>query len=377
MQRNLDLISTFYYNIKGMKKQRKRALAIVAGVVFVLLYVIFAGKPLESEFQLDPQWTINIAENGDTETPKIIPDTNRLLPFKLGQTMGYFTPEGGVYNTTVFSYKAVISPYYYAPFSQNAENTVFFSRTGELVGSIAGIGFPYFDDDRVYLFHPGGAAFSRCDNTNGLLLWTHEGYAPVFAFASSAGGSAAGCADGSIIVHSPDGRKSSKIVPGGSAYPVVLGVDISGGGNRVASISGLQKQRFVLTEIGEDSNQVLYHEYFESDSNEQGFVQFSSNDNMVYFAQPGKLTVLDCAAFKTTAMPMKGNVLSLIELPDTNLIFVLTNEKAIYRVYMLENYNMLIGSFSFEAEYAFIRVFENALYIGKDTSISKLAISRK
>ena len=76
-------------------------------------------------------------------------------------------------------------------------------------------------------------------------------------------------------------------------------------------------------------------------------------------------------------MPIKGNVLSLIELPDTNLIFVLTNEKATYRVYMLENYNMLIGSFSFEAEYAFIRVFENALYIGKDTSISKLAISRK
>jgi hypothetical protein len=360
-----------------MKKQKKIALAIVAGVVFALLYVIFAGKPLESEFQLDPQWTINIVENEDTETPKIIPDTSRLLPFKLGQRMGYFTPEGDKYNTTAFSYKAVISPYYYAAFSQNAENTEFFSRTGELVGRIGGSGFPYFDDDRAYLFHPGGAAFSRCDSANGLLLWTHEGYAPVLVFASSAGGSAAGFVDGSIIVHSPDGGKSTQIVPGGSAYPVVLGVDISGDGNRVASISGLQKQRFVLTEIGGNSNQVLYHEYFENDSNEQGFVQFSSKDNMVYFAQPGKLTVLDCATYTTTAIPMNGSVLSLIELPDTNLIFVLTKENATYRVYMLENYNMPIGSFSFEADHAFIRVFENALYVGKDTSISKLAISRK
>jgi hypothetical protein len=133
----------------------------------------------------------------------------------------------------------------------------------------------------------------------------------------------------------------------------------------------------VLTEIGEDSNQVLYHEYFENDSNEQGFVQFSSNDNMVYFAQPGKLTVLDSATYTTTALPMTGSVLSLIELSDSNLIFALTKEKSTYRVYMLENYNMLIGSFSFEAEHAFIRVFEDALYIGKDTSISKLAISRK
>jgi hypothetical protein len=352
-------------------------LAILAGVVFVSLYVILAGKPLESEFQLDPQWTINIAENEDTETPEIISDKNRLLPFKLGQIMGYFTPEGDIYNSTVFSYKAVISSYYYAPFSQDATNTEFFSRTGELVGRISGSGFPYFDDDRVYLFHPGGAAFSRCDSANGLILWTHEGYTPVLAFTSSAGGSAAGCADGSIIVHSPDGGKSTKIVPGGSAYPVVLGVDISSAGNRIASISGLQKQRFVLTEIGRGSNQVLYHEYFVNDSNEQGFVQFSSNDDMIYFTQPGKLTILDCTVYTTTAIPIKGNALSMIELPDNNLSFVLTKEKSTYYVYMLENHNMLVGSFSFEAEHAFIKVFENALYVGKDTSISKLAISRK
>jgi hypothetical protein len=360
-----------------MKKQKKIVLVIVAGVLFAVLYIIFAGKPLESEFQLDPQWAINIAETDVTEAPQLILDTNRLLPFKLGQTMGYFSPEGDVYNKTDFLYEAVISSYYYAPFSQNAENTAFFSSTGEPIGRIDGSGFPYFDDDRIYLFHPGGAAFSKCDNANGLILWTHEGYAPVFAFASSAGGSAAGFADGSIIVHSPDGTRSTKIVPGGSAYPVVLGVDISNDGNRVASISGLQKQRFVLTEIGVNSNRVLYHEYFENDSNEQGFVQFSSKDNMVYFVQPGKLTVLDSVTYATTALPMKGNTLSLLEVPDTNLVFMLTKEKSTYHIYMLENYNIPVGSFSFEAEHAFIRIFDNALYIGKDTSISKLVISRK
>jgi hypothetical protein len=360
-----------------MKKQKRIALAIVSGVLFAVLYVVFAGKPLESEFQLDPQWTIIIAENENTEATQLILDTDRLLPFKLGQTMGYFSPEGEIFNKTDFLYNAVISPYYYAPFSQNAENTEFFALTGELVGRISGSGFPYFDDDRVYLFHPGGAAFSKCDSANGSLLWTHEGYAPIFAFASSAGGSAAGFADGSIFVHLPDGTRSTKIVPGGSTYPVVLGVDISNDGNRVASISGLQKQRFVLTEIGGDSNRVLYHEYFETDSNEQGFVQFSSKDNMIYFAQPGKLTVLDSAAYTKTTLPMKGSALSLLELPDTNLVFVLTKEKSTYYIYMLENYNIPVGSFSFEAEHAFIRVFDNALYIGKDTSISKLAISRK
>ncbi|MDR3284775.1 MAG: PQQ-like beta-propeller repeat protein [Treponema sp.] len=359
-----------------MKRQKKVVLTVTGGIVFSVLYILFAGKPLESGFQFNPQWTISIAESELHEGQPPISEPGRLLPFKLGQTMGYFTPEGNLCNATVFPYKAMISSHYYASFPENAENTLFFTPAGEAAGVIMGSGFPYFEDDRVYLFHPGGAAFSRYGGKDGAILWTHEDYAPVLAFASSTRGSAAGFADGSIIVHTPEGKQTTKIIPGGSAYPVILGVAISASGKRVASISGLQKQRFVLTEIENDANKVLYHEYFETDSNEQGLVRFSSNDRMVYFTQPEKLTVLDCASYTTAAIPMKGRVLSIIESRANNLVFVLTKESAVYSVYILENYNMPAGSFSFTAAHGFIRTFENALYIGKDDSISKLEISR-
>jgi hypothetical protein len=332
---------------------------------------------LEREFQLEPRWTINIPESENSEFVPVLSESIQLLYFKLGQKIGYFSPSGQIFNVVSFPQNAVISPYYYAAFSQNAVNTPFYKNTGELAGQIMGSGFPFFDEDRIYLFHPGGASLSQCRSEAGSVLWSYEGYAPILAFASSAGGSAIGAADGSIIVHTPEGTQNTTIVPGGSAYPVVLGLDISDSGKQIASISGLQKQRFVLTEISQGSNKILYHEYFDADANEQSLVHFSSGDKMVYFSQPQKLTVLNCSTFKTTEIPIKGKILSIIESVENNLVFALTKSETAYSVYILENYNMLLGSFSFKAEHTFIRASGKALYIGKDSFISKLEISRK
>jgi hypothetical protein len=164
-----------------MKKQKRFLLGAVATVVFIILYIILAAKPLQNELQLDPQWTITIGVDENTSTGRIISEQKTLLPFKLGQVMGYFTPEGELRQVTHFPYKAVISEHYYASFEENAEDTVFYTKDGNVVGTIKGSGFPYFDSDRVYLFHPAGSSFSKCDD-KGNILWTHEEYLPFLAF---------------------------------------------------------------------------------------------------------------------------------------------------------------------------------------------------
>ncbi|MDR3312153.1 MAG: hypothetical protein LBS64_03365 [Spirochaetaceae bacterium] len=357
-----------------MKKQRKQVFLIGLGILFVLLHVIFVADSLETEFQLNAEWMVNIQNTASSSNPP--PDMSRLLPFKLGQTVGYVTPEGALYNVTAVPYRAAISPYFYAAFPQNAQNTPFFASDGRPRGVLPLAGFPHFDEDRIYVFYPGGNSFAVCDST-GAPLWSHEGYATILTFASSRSGSAVGLVDGTILVHAPDGTRITTITPGGSVYPVILGADISGSGEYVASISGLQHQRFVLTAISGGTNTVVYHEYFEKDSNEPGLVQFSADDTMVYFAQQEKLTVLDRLTGIPTVMSVQGKILSIVESPATNLVFALSRLDSGYQVYLIENYNMLVGSFSFTAQHACIRVFENALYIGKDNSMSKLVISRK
>ena len=56
------------------------------------------------------------------------------------------------------------------------------------------------------------------------------------------------------------------------------------------------------------------------------------------------------------------------------LIYKLEKE---YTVYAVENFSTLIGFFSFTAEHAFILADSNRLYVGKDSTISCLSITKK
>jgi hypothetical protein len=355
-----------------MKKQRKRALWIIAGLLIVLFFIIVVARPLQTEFHFDPEWVINLT----TDTPDSTAAVESRLYFKLGNSMGYFTPDGRLSRLITVPYKGVISSAFSAVFPANAENTPFTTPDGTIRGRLQGSGFPWFDEDRIFLFHPGGTAFSRCF-PDGTLAWSWEGFSPILAIASSPGGTVAGFADGSIVHLDAEGSKTTKITPGGSTYPVILGVDISSDGNLIASISGLQRQRFVRTELTGNTNRGLYHEYFDADSNQPGVAYFTTDDTHVYFAQPGRLTALDLQSLDATPLPLQGTVISVIESPVANLTFVLSRAGSTYWVYSIEDHNLLLGSFSFEATHACIRTHGSALYVGRDSTISKINISRK
>jgi hypothetical protein len=358
-----------------MNEQKKMRYRVTLGIILFILYLLCVAEPLQTEFQLDPQWTIEVDK---TPSSAFIDARGApLIPFRLGNEMGYVTPDGLLVNATAFPYKAVISPHYYATFGANAQNTSYYNIRGEAQGTIRSAGFPWLDDDRLFLFPPGGNSFSQCDLNTGEPLWLYEGYTPVLAFASSPAGVVAGFADGSIAARTPFGEGFTKIVPGGSTYPVVLGADISADGRYVASISGLQRQRFILTELTGIANRVVYHEYFDRESNEPGLVYFSNNDEWVYFAQPGTLTALHCKTNKTHAMPIEGRALRIIESPETNLLFAFSRLRDGYAVYIIEDYSVLVGSFAFSAAHACIAAQGDALYVGKDNTLSKLRITRR
>ena len=56
---------------------------------------------------------------------------------------------------------------------------------------------------------------------------------------------------------------------------------------------------------------------------------------------------------------------------------VLTKDKNKYKIYAIETPATLIGSFGFEANSAFIQTKGNELYVGKDSTISKILITKK
>ena len=354
-----------------MKTKKHISLYILLTLLFLLLYIFLAAKPLGKEYHFVPEWKKSIMVS------PVQKDLSTAKPvyFKLGQNAGYFTEDGYITTSITYPSKASISSDYYAVYNTEDSKISFFDYKNQEKGVLGVPGYPYFEDDRIFVFMPGGASFAKC-NSNGTVLWTNENITPITAFSSKAEYTASGYADGTIrILYNETGIEKTSFAPGGSDYKVILGLDISNDGVFCASISGHNKQRFALTKIENNQAKIVYHQYLDSDLNRRTVVCFCDNDKQIIYNYDGYLGIYNIETQKNTQIKIDTSIIS-VEETDT-LFFVLGKKDKSYTVYIIEKTQTLEGSFTFEADSAFIKTKNNALYVGQDTTITKIKISKE
>ena len=338
--------------------KKKKNLIVPIAIIFCVLYIIFSVQPMGSEIHFTPEWTEDISH--------VQENTNdaKKIPFKLSQNIGYFTSDGKIVSSITFPFKSTISEKWYSTFGASSTKTDFFFTDGTLAGTIEEAGFPFFDQDRIFVMQPGGTSFIKC-NSEGKREWNYENSSPITAFSSSKNGTVAGYADGTVISFLQNGKIDQKFAPGGSNYDVILGVAISEDGNKIACVSGQDQQRFID------------HEYLENSISRQTLVKFNDNSDYVYFNGKDFLGIVNSKKSISKKIPIKGKI-SQIEFSDNNeLVFVLSKDGKKYTVTVLESFVYPMASFSFEGECSFIQTYEDSLFIGRNTKISKISILRK
>lgn len=354
-----------------MKVKKIFPLLITISIIFIFLYIILASKPLSKEYTFTPEWIINLNEPEITQ----LSEAKTLLNFKVDQSIGYFTEDGEITLYKSFPSKAAISNDYFALYNTEASNIPFYSNDGTQKGIIKGSGFPFFNNDRIYLFLPGGASFSACDH-DGNIKWTYESTIPITAFSSNENYTVSGYADGSIKVFDNDnGTMEINFAPGGSDYAILYGLDISPDGQYVASISGLEKQRFVLAHKEDNQPKIVFHHFLDSDLTRRTFVKFSSDGQRVFYNYQNHLGIYDLEKKENFIIQIDKKILSIEEM--NGMYFLLGKNNNEYTVYIIEKTNIMTGSFTFEADSAFIRTSDNNLFVGKDSTISKIKISKE
>src|SRR5574344_1657543 len=142
-----------------MKTKKSRLLIILFTVFFIVIYLFLAVKPIPDEYQFNPEWRISVS------SPLIQKDSdNKSIYFKLGQSIGYFDKNGKINNIVSYPSKSSISNSYYCTYNVDAHNTPFYKPDGSKAGIIHEYGFPFFNDDRIYVFLPGGTSLSKCNS---------------------------------------------------------------------------------------------------------------------------------------------------------------------------------------------------------------------
>ena len=88
-----------------MKTKKIIRLFVLVTIIFTILYLLLASKPLAKEYQYTPVWIIN------TSNPvvKQASDNDSRIHFHLGQTLGFFTPDGDITLYKTFPAKVSIS----------------------------------------------------------------------------------------------------------------------------------------------------------------------------------------------------------------------------------------------------------------------------
>ena len=354
-----------------MKMKKLLPLFISLTLIFTILYIIFAAKPLAKEYQFTPIWKINTANPAITE----LEENDKPMCFHLGQTLGYFSDSGKISLYKSFPDRAAISNYYYALYDSQASQIPFYKNNGKEAGVIKASGYPFFQDDLIYIFLPGGCSFSKCDET-GNIIWTYEGILTITAFSAKSDYTAAGFSDGTIkVFNNATGAEEINFAPGGSDYPVILGLDISKDGQYVAAISGHNQQRFTLSHREENQQKIIFHTFLNTDTPYRTLVHFCKNENRVIYTYRGAVGIYDLKQNKNTVIPVNDKVISIRE--NDNFVYMLSKNKSTYTVSVVEKTDTLEGTFSFEADSAFISTDGDNLYIGKDNTISRLSVSQE
>lgn len=350
--------------------KKKRNYLIPALSIFCILYIIFSMKPTGTEIHFTPEWTedINHARKAN--------EGDMLIPFRLNNRLGYFTPDGKIDSLISFPFKSAISDKWYCTFHQNNNETDIILPNGTKAGTIKKTGFPFIEEDRIYVMQPGGTSFIRLDG-EGNQSWSFENYSPVTAFSSSKGGTVAGYADGTIISFDDYGRITQRFKPSGSNIDVILGASISEDGNIVACVSGQDNQRFVVAEKNSGHSRIIFHEYLEKQLNRQTLVKFSKKSNFVYYNYSDGLGIVNLKNSKSRKIPIKGKITQIEFSENGDLVFILSRDIKTYTITVLEKNIHKMASFSYEGECSFIQTRMNSLFVGRDNKISRISISRK
>ena len=357
-----------------MKNKKKIAIPIFLILAFLILYIIFSVTPTRTEIQFLPLWTLYVSSDVVTGEEQLIPESH-LVPFKLSDNIGYFDTQGNLVYKYNISQRFTISDNYFILYSNDSTSFNVQKQNGEVVLKKSFAGFPYLFEDKLFVFSPGGNTVSQFD-LEGNLKFQYQSYAPLLSFSQGKDCSVLGFADGELCTIFPESDIKISTYPGGSDYQIIYGSDISDSGDLIACVCGYDKQRFVLYKRTGSQQKPIFHEYIEEQTTEPVEVFFTSDSKYAYYSSKNMLGIVDCTKLKSNHFSLDSKVLKITEIPDLNIVFVLSKSDENYKITMIEKASAVVGEYSFDAKEAFINSYENLLFVGADDEISCLEIVR-
>jgi len=376
-----------------MAKEKRKCWLIIGIAVFVI-YIFLAARPIPQETVLKKRWITSLGSNfpvslGDFSAQQ----AEELLPFRSGDRYGYVGDDGKfsinqIRKTYVSQAENCWAEYEALPSSIQVMNPA-----NEPLLTIENPGgYPLFLDNRVFIVGSEQNSLTAI-GSRGEKLWTHDFPAPITCVDAASGCVLAGTLDGAVeLLDSSGNLVFSPFEPGGSRFSVILGCAISRDASRLAIISGIDKQRFLLLEqtggevrtaqspagLPGDTYKVAYHEFLADGFRRPVHISFVDNDTKVAFEREGGLGIYDIGSRTSISLPLEGEITTLDNSGGDFFLFVITSQgPAQKRLIAIRYPGSIVMQAPFKSDSAFFARRDKKIYIGGDETMASLELENK
>ena len=361
---------------------------IIFPILFLFIYIFAAAVPLGSDLYLKPVWVRTITpdsaqaelegSSGEAEiadrhvaaeqfagkTPKVFLTESRF---------GYFTADGELLRSSPVTQRISASSSAWSEYGSDAAKTPIYRPDGSLITVIEEPGFVYIDEDRFYLFEPGGSAVKQY-GADGKPLWRCLHTAPITAFHSSPSGVVIGFADGKLAVLDSTGNVLFDFYPGGSDYQVILGAALSTDGRLAACVCGIDRQRVLLIRIDGNKYKIIHHRYLEGNLRRQVFVDFDTKGENAVFECAEGIGFIDCDQLISGIIPQHGTVISGGQTPYKNIMAVISRQEQNSILSLTESPIYVVGKTSFPSQNTFLIQEQETIFLATDSKLARVDI---
>jgi len=179
---------------------------------------------------------------------------------------------------------------------------------------------------RLYLGHRAAGRLLGVDPRNGAVLWEREYLVPITVVDGSADRTLIGLLDGRIQLVDDDGRVLLDYQPGGSRLEAVYGGALSADGRRIAIVSGLDPQRFILLEERKNGYRPVSHHSTETDYRRRVAVGFVRSDAEVLYERSDGVADVALESFEVRRLEAPGRPVAWMDGPLDGFLTILGSD---------------------------------------------------
>jgi hypothetical protein len=220
---------------------------------------------------------------------------------------------------------------------------------------------------------PSGQSSETAD-----LAWTYDFASPLTCVDAAAGFLLAGTLDGAIELIDTNGRRVFFSEPSGSRVAAVYGCALSKDGKKIAVVSGLDKQRFVLIEQFGLTWRITFHEFLEEGLRRNVYVEFVDNDKKIIFEREAGLGIYDTESRVSYKIPLDGEITAIDGSGDSEILFLITSiDEHKKNLIAVKFPDTVLIQAPFNSENTFLTRNGDNLFVGGRTTLASFTVEKK